>query len=203
MGKNSASHTVKLDAVKGILQKKIITTADFVENGFSASLLYHYKKLGALEKIGRGLYIPKGHPPQISIEWEDLVFCALEIPSAVVTGTSALALYNLTEEIPRFHWISVPHATSLKKRASVKIIRSRNHSVGISSIDIGDVSISIYCVERVILESFKFLSLETAIKALRSAFSSTKVDIDMNKLETLSRKLRINITPYIEMATTI
>ena len=125
-----------------------------------------------------------------------------ESTNGVVTGISALTLYEITEEIPRQHWISVPNSTSIGKRLNTRIIRQRNHELGISSISIGDIEIPVYDLERTLVDAFRLLSIEAAIKALKFAFKSPEHKIDLRKLSQYSKELRHNIDEYILMVTT-
>ena len=161
-------------SVQKLLRNSLIHSRDFRENGYPSSLLSYYKNQGIIKKVERGLYSNVKKPPKIDFKWEDLVYTVLSIPSGIITGISALDIYELTEEIPRFHWIAIPNNTSIGSRPSVTAIRNRNHELGASSIKIGDVKVPIYEKERLLPEAFKLLSRETAIKALKEAFSSKK-----------------------------
>ena len=56
----------------------------------------------------------------------------------------------------------------------MRIIHTRNHDIGLSSIKLGDVAVPIYEPERVLIDAFKLTDRETAIKALQEAFKSGK-----------------------------
>ena len=150
----------------------------------------------------RGLYCNVKKPPKIDFKWEDLVYTVLSILNGVITGISALDICDLTDEIPRFHWIAIPNNTSIGFRPSVTAIRTRNHQLGLSSIKIGNVEVPIYEKEQILPEAFKLLSRETAIKAFKEAFSSQKKCPNVDKFVDYSKKLRINMIPYIEVVTT-
>ena len=190
-------------AVQKLLRKPLVHSRDFRENGHPSGLLSYYQSQGVIRKVERGLYCNVKKPPKIDFKWEDLVYTVLSIPNGIITGISALDIYELTEEIPRFHWIAIPNNTSIGSRPSVTAIRTRNHELGASSIKIGDVKVPIYEKERLLPEAFKLLSRETAIKALKEAFSSKKKCPDIDKLVNYSKKLRVNIIPYLEVVTTV
>ena len=192
-------HTIPIEE---LLERPLVSSKDLRENGYKPSLLSYYESKGVLEKVARGLYKNTTHPPEIDFQWEDLAYMVLSIPGGVVTGISALALYGITEEIPRQHWIAVPHATSIGKRPNTRIVRQRNHELGISSISVGDIDIPIYDLERTLVDAFRHLSIEAAIKALKFAFKSPKHKPDLRKLSQYSKELRHNIDEYILMVTT-
>ena len=188
--------------VQKLLKKTLISSKDFRENEHPPGLLRYYEKKGLIKRVGRGLYSNIQNPPDIDFKWEDLVHAVLSIPNGVITGISALDIYDLTDEIPREHWVAVPHGTSLGSRPIVRIIHTRNHNTGLSSIKLGDVTVPIYEPERVLIDAFKLTDRETAIKALKEAFKSEKKQINVDKLINYSKKLRTNIIPYLEVVTT-
>jgi predicted transcriptional regulator of viral defense system len=186
-----------------LFKKALIRSADARAAGIHPAMLSYYEKKGILERIGRGLYRNKQVEMDVTFEWEDLVHTVLSIPHGVVTGISALALYDLTEEIPRQHWIAVPNETSIGKRPNVKIVRLRNHELGISQIKIGDAEVPIYDLERTLVDAFRLLTVEAAIKALKEAFKpQRKQKPDLKKLAEYAKRLRVKMEPYLLMVTT-
>jgi len=199
MGTNMAT---KEDKAK-LLKLPLIRSEDARAAGIHPAMLSYYEKKGILERIGRGLYRNKQVELDVTFEWEELVNNVLSIPHGVVTGISALALYNLTEEIPRQHWIAVPNDTSVGKRPNVRVVRLRNHELGITKIKVGDVEIPIYDLERTLVDAFRLLSVEAAIKALKEAFKpQRKQKPDLKTLAEYAKQLRFKIEPYLLMVTT-
>lgn len=186
-----------------LLKLPLIRSEDARAAGIHPAMLSYYEKKGILERIGRGLYRNKEVELDVTFEWEELVNNVLSIPHGVVTGISALALYDLTEEIPREYWIAVPNDTSVGKRPNVRVVRLRNHELGITKIKVGDVEISIYDLERTLVDAFRLLSVEAAIKALKEAFKpQRKQKPDLKKLAEYAKQLRFKIEPYLLMVTT-
>ena len=199
MGSNKDNN----DSKAKLFKKALIRSSDARAAGIHPAMLSYYEKKGVLERIGRGLYRNKQVEFDVTFEWEELVNNVLSIPHGVVTGISALALYDLTEEIARQHWIAVPNDTSIGKRPNVKIVRLRNHELGISKIKIGDAEVPIYNLERTLIDAFRLLSVEAAIKALREAFKpARKQKPDLKKLADYAKQLRVKIDPYLLMVTT-
>ncbi len=118
--------------------------------------------------------------------------------------TSALAIYGLTEEMPRRHWIAVEHTTRHRADPSVKVVRMRNLKLGRTEINISGVTLPIFDRERTIVDAFRSLSRETAIKALKAALATKKREefINMEKLRQYAKKLRFPIEPYLMTAAT-
>ncbi len=122
----------------------------------------------------------------------------------MVCLTSALAIYDLTKAIPRQHWIAVDHSTRHRANTSVRVVRMRNIKLGRTEIDLGGFKLPIFDRERTIVDAFRTLDRETAIKALKFALGAKKREerIDLKKLWKYAKELRVQIEPYVLAVTT-
>ena len=193
-----------LQMLKPLLKKPFFTAQEAKKLGASSSLLCHYVKTGRLKRLRRGIYQSSDYfPPAANFPWEDLVTAIHSIPGGVICLISALALYNLTDEIPRKHWIAIAHKTSVKRYKEIKILRFREIDLGKATINLHGIEIPIFDRERSIIDAFRLLSLESAIKALKMALSLPQNQkIDLKKLQNYAKKLKVNIIPYLITATT-
>ena len=136
-------------------------------------------------------------------QWEDLIVIVKSIPQGIVCLISALALYELTDEMPREHWIAVPHSTTAPKRDHTRIVRMRDMETGKTVYTIGRETVVIFDRERTIIDAFRYLSKEIAIKALKAAVSGrASKKLDIKKLQQYARQLGLNLEPYILTVTT-
>ena len=191
--------------LKQVLLKKVLFSAkDARKIGVYPSLISYYIKKGHVKRISRGVYKSAFSDLDVDFQWEDLMTTAKSVPNGVVCLLSALALYELTDEIPRRHWIAVPHSTTIPKRLHTKFIRFRDMNTGITKMKIGKEEIQIFNRERTIIDSFRLLSSEVSIKALKEGLkeSSGSNKINIKKLQQYAKRQRINITPYILAITT-
>ena len=189
--------------IKALLRKPLFYAWEAKQKGVHPSLLSYYTKKGLIERLDHGIYRGKQSVLNVDFQWEDLILTAKSIPKGVICLTSALALYDLTEEIPRFHWIAVPNSSRAPRRKGVKIIRMRNFELGKTKMKFGKETISIFDRERTVIDSFRFLGRETAIKALKESLKvKGKNKINLRKMHLYSEKLRCNIDSYILTATT-
>lgn len=187
-----------LKKIETLLSAPNFTTKEAKACGVSTETLAYYAKAGEIERLGRGLYRGIHAPIMQSFQWEDLITAVRSVENGTICLTSALALYELTEEIPRQHWIAISHGTSHHASPLVKIIRMRNHILGKTEIDIDGVIVSIFDRERTILDSFRYLSKETALKALKIGLQQPiGKRIDINKLRSYAKKMKINIDSYL------
>jgi predicted transcriptional regulator of viral defense system len=188
-----------LTKIRTLLKSASFTSSDARKLGVSAANLAYYVNSGDLQRIGHGIYRgTEAAPSTEDFRWEDLADAAMKTRGGVVCLTSALALYDLTEEVPRQHWIAIDHRTRRRSDKLTKIVRMRNLSLGKTEFDLGGVSIPVFDRERTIVDSFRYLSIETAIKALRTALNSKRDNkINLIKLKKYAKVLRVRIDPYI------
>jgi predicted transcriptional regulator of viral defense system len=187
-----------LQALAPLINKPYFTSRQARALGISAAVLNHYVNAGQLKRIGRGVYQGINYQNPASFLWNDLVQAVYSIPGGVICLISALAIYDLTEEIPRQHWIGIRHGTSARSHRQIKITRFRNLELGKTEIEVEGITIPIFDRERTIIDAFRLLSRETAIKALKTALAKRgKNRLDLVKLEAYARVLRFDITPYL------
>jgi predicted transcriptional regulator of viral defense system len=189
---------IALQKLDQLLAAPNFTSKEARDCGVSPANLDYYIRNGEIERISRGLYRGSKAPEILSFQWEDLVSIIRGTQDGVICLISALALYELTEEVPRQHWIAIKNTTSRQFNPMVKVIRVRNHTLGKTMIDIDGVAVPIFDRERTILDAFRYLSKETALKALKTGLELPHTKrIDINKLRAYARKMKINIDPYL------
>lgn len=102
----------------------------------------------------------------------------------------------------REFWIAIPHATTSPVRENVRVIRMRNISFGQTIITIGGRKLKIFDRERTVVDSFRYLDKETALKVLQAYLKTSKTEKpDIDKLISYAKKLRVDLTPYISAFT--
>lgn len=193
-----------LKVIHQLLTRPSFKAAEAKELGVSTAHLAYYVKIGRIRRLGRGIYQGADYTasPE-NFRWEDLIEAVNSVPSGVVCLISALAIYDITDEIPRQHWIGVSHSTSVNRGSNVKITRFRNMDLGKTQIDLAGITVPIFDRERTIIDAFRLLSRETAIKALKMSLSAKgSFFLDLRKLQTYAKKLKFNIAPYLLTATT-
>ncbi|MCO4755307.1 MAG: type IV toxin-antitoxin system AbiEi family antitoxin domain-containing protein [Bacteriovoracaceae bacterium] len=175
------------------------TTEEAVKLGISKRMLSYYVKKGELERIARGVYCSTSYQSKSpDFDWEDLAIAATNIRGGVICLTSALAYYELTDEIMRKLWIAVDTSNSKAKFPMTKIVRMRNMNLGVQEIELAGMKVKIFDIERTIIDSFRFLNFETAMKALKSYMKGGKGRPDLNKMNRYIKELRTSkVKDYI------
>lgn len=127
---------------------------------------------------------------------------AQSIPKGIICLISALNYYGLTQEIQRQFWIAVPHASKAPKRPKTKIVRMRNATLGKKTLVVGEYRTFIFDRERCVVDAFRYLSKEAALRSLREYLKPTEQHKpDLSKLARYAKALRVEIIPYIEALT--
>lgn len=161
-------------------------------------MLAYFCKKGIIERVGRGLYRVVDASSGVNLDFEELVLTASSIPRGVICLVSALCYYNLTDQIMREYWIAVPNRDKSPKRPHARIVRMRNMTLGLTTVKMGKYRVKIFDRERTVVDAFRYLSVEIAIKALQAYLQpSGKKKADLSKLSRYAKTLRININPYI------
>lgn len=124
--------------------------------GMSRSSFYRQARTGKYEKIGRGLYLPADAN---ATDW-DWLEAASRHPRATICLTSALAHYDLIDDIPTALDIAIPRGT--RAPATTGAIEwhhfaADTFNLGRSTIRIpgSTMSIGIYSPERCIADAFR------------------------------------------------
>ena len=180
----------------------LFTSAEAEKQGIPRHALAYLVKKGTLEKIYPGAYRFSQYEPEVEFQWENLALVAVSIPDGIICLISALCYYGLTDQVMREIWIAVPHESYPPKRPNTRIIRMRNVTLGKIKIALGEYNVHIVDRERCVVDAFRYLSKEIAIKAIQRYFQSTKYKPDPKKLGSYAKALRVNITPYILSYTT-
>lgn len=186
--------------IKKFITRPVFFASEAKKAGIPSRMLSYFCKAGIIERIARGIYSgSKVELDGIDFQWEDLAIIAMSVPKGIICLISALCYYDMTDQIMRDYWIAIPNSYKSPKRPRSITIRMRNTKLGVTSIKVGKHKIKIFDRERTVVDAFRFLSIEVAIKALRSYLfdidKNGKPDID--KLVKYAFKLRVDIHPYI------
>jgi hypothetical protein len=142
------------------------------EHATSRSAFYRRANAGAYEKIARGLYLPSDAD---AADW-DWLEAAGKHPKATLCLTSALAYYDLTDEIPQALDIAIPRGSrtpATEGAIAWHLFAADSFGLGRTTIAIpgSKMRIGIYSPERSIADAFRLrgsLGYELGRDALRT-----------------------------------
>jgi predicted transcriptional regulator of viral defense system len=148
-----------------------LTPGTAARAGLSRSALYRRARVGRLDRIARGIYLPA---EASAADW-DQIEAATRRPDATICLVSALAQYDLTDAIPAALDVAIPRGS--RTPASTGAIAW--HQFDRTTFEIGreqitipgsDQTIGIYSPERSIADAFRLraeVGYELARDALR------------------------------------
>lgn len=187
-----------LEKLKPLLKAPSFTSEEARLHGVSSSTLAYYVKQHELTRIGHGVYRGANAPVADDFRWEDLIEAMQRVKEGVICLTSALSLYHLTEEMPSQHWIAIRNDTVHRAMPTTKVVRMRNLTLGKTTIKVGNITLPIFDRERTIVDAFRYLGRETALKALKVALAKRGNEkVDVEKIRQYAKKLRIKIEPFL------
>ncbi|PSB57892.1 type IV toxin-antitoxin system AbiEi family antitoxin domain-containing protein [Chamaesiphon polymorphus] len=149
---------------------QFIRTAQAIEVGIHPRTLYQLRDSGCLEQISRGVYrLVEGDP----ISDPDLFTVATRIPQGVVCLVSALAIYQITTQIPRAVEIALPRGSESPRLdyppIAIHRFSAASFDAGIETHEVDGVPLRVYSPEKTIADCFKFrhqLGMDIVLEAL-------------------------------------
>jgi predicted transcriptional regulator of viral defense system len=152
--------------------------------------------------ISRGLYRLADMAP---LSDPDLVVVALRAPRAVVCLISALALHELTTQIPSWVYVALPRgaARPALDHPPLRIFwfSGDAYSAGVEVRRVDDAEVRLYNSAKTIADCFKYrnkIGLDVALEALR--LYRKRRDFDVDALLHYARICRVArvMRPYVE-----
>lgn len=181
----------------------IITTKEFLELGFSKTLLTKLVKTGLLERRQRGIYILND-----TIQ-DDLYLLMLNSDKLVFSHDTALFLNGISDRTPFIHTITVPSyahiPSSISNECECFYIKLELYEIGLieNQTTFGNI-VRCYDAERTIcdlLRSRNRCDEETVISAIKNYVKYEKKDF--NKLMQYAEvfKVKGDLKKYMEVLT--
>ncbi len=180
------------------MEHPTFSRAEVEKMGISGEALAYYVRKGTLERLASGVYFDPTRELKIDFKWQDLTRVAYSVKDGVICLLSALDYYGLTQEIPRQFWIAIPHDKRVPVIPNTRFVRFRNINLGKMPIKVGEVKLQIFDKERTVVDSFRYLDKEVAVKALRKLVEQ---GLDFEKISSYATKLRVDIEPYVYSVT--
>lgn len=170
----AASSPLLIKKARATLKKQagLVRLSEVLALGVHRDTLRAMRDQGLVEQVSRGLYrLTSGEP----LEQPDLVTVAKRVPGAVVCLISALALHELTTQIPHAVDIALKQGRRRPRIAHPPLnvvwwsAAALEH--GIEKRSFGGVEVLVTDPERSVADAFRYrnqLGLDLAIEALRA-----------------------------------
>ncbi|HLC34920.1 MAG TPA: type IV toxin-antitoxin system AbiEi family antitoxin domain-containing protein [Anaerolineales bacterium] len=179
----------------------ILRTAQSIRLGVDQKTLAEMLEKGLIVREARGIYRLANLSPLAN---PDLIQVALRIPSAVICLLSALAIHNLTTQIPHKVYIALPSDTKKPRiiHPPLKIfwLSPRPYSAGIQKHLLDGIPVPVYNREKTIADCFKFrneIGPDIALEALKDYIRLPDHDFDkLLHYAEITRVLNV-MRPYV------
>jgi predicted transcriptional regulator of viral defense system len=195
-----SSQVIELARKNGVLK-----SSDLTPLRIPRAYLSRMVQTGQLEKAQRGIY---QLPNQPNSENSGMEIVAAKVPKAVFSLFTALQFHELTTQLPKKIWITLPQGSHPPKMVypPIKMIQC-NPSTFEEGVEIhrsGQKELRVYSVARTVVDCFQHrnkIGLDVAVEALRDALHKKKVSVD--ELWRFAKTARVTniIRPYIEALT--
>ncbi len=179
-----------------------LSMSDALREGVTRYTLYSMLEEGRLERLSRGIYRLADLPP---LGFPDFVTVARRTPGGVICLISALALHELTTQIPHVVWIALKRLSRVPRIdwPPVRVVSFSGdaYSAGIQTHELDGVRVRIYSPEKTLADCFKFrnrIGRDVAVEALGNYLRAGSTDIEA--LMGYARICRVGkvIRPYLE-----
>lgn len=180
----------------------ILRTKGALSLGVHPRTLYAMRDAGRLEKLGRGLYRLADLPP---LGNPDLVSVALRVPEGVLCLVSALALHEITTQIPHEVYVALKRGAEPPRleHPPVRVFwfTGEAFTEGIETHELDGVAVRVYGAAKTVADCFKYrnkLGLDTTLEALKLYLREKRGRPD--DLVRFARVCRVEkvMRPYIE-----
>jgi predicted transcriptional regulator of viral defense system len=181
----------------------IARNSDLVAQGIHPQQLRSLVQTGELVRIGRGLY---SLPLADFTEFQSYAEACTRFPRGTICLLSALRFHGLTTQNPFQVWMAFNNRWGTPSDESIALHRinmsGQSLSEGIDTHLVAGIPIRVYNIPKTIADCFKYRSsigLDVALEALKDAWSSQK--LDLNLLAHYAQICRVQkvLQPYLEM----
>ncbi|MBI2805510.1 MAG: type IV toxin-antitoxin system AbiEi family antitoxin domain-containing protein [Planctomycetes bacterium] len=193
-----------LDKAKALFRKHggMLRMANAIQAGIHRTTLYAMRDAGLVEQLSRGLYRLADAPPLAN---PDLVTVARRVPRGVVCLISALALHDLTTQIPHEVWLAVPRDSEPPRvnYPPIRVFRYANQpfAAGVETHDIDGTKVRVYNREKTLADCFKYrnkIGLDTVVEALKRYKQQGHIDADALTRYAQTCRVANVMRPYLE-----
>lgn len=179
-----------------------LRTAQARALGIHPRTLYALRDAGDLEQIARGLYRLRELP---LLGNPDLVTVALKVPRGVICLLSALAIHEMTTQVPHEVHLALERGSEPPRLDHPPLrlfwFSGPAFSEGIEAHKVDGIEVRVYSPEKTVADCFKYrnkLGIDVAVEALRLYRRRKRARLD--ELMRLARVCRVErvMRPYLE-----
>ena len=180
-------------------------SSELVRHGIPPATLSRAVSKGLVERVSRGLYRLPDAEINANASFVEVI---KRIPKATICLVSALAYYEVTDQLPRKVWIAIgpKDRTSRMSYPPIRFVRFREPylSQDKTNVTISDVDVPIYTLEKCLSDAFRnsrLVDKSVAIESLRNTLETRKTT--PGKLAEVAKRNGAwnKMAPYLEALT--
>ena len=180
----------------------VMRMADASRAGISRRTLYSMRDSGQLEQMARGLYRLAELPP---LSEPDLVTVAKKVPQGVIYLISALAVHEMTTQIPHEVWIAIPRNNEPPRfdfpPTRTARLSEPAYGLGIETREFDGFEVKVYSREKTLVDCFRKrndVGTDVVLEALKSYKSQGRTNFDLVLRYAKQLRTEKAMRPYLE-----
>lgn len=186
-----------------LIQKRgMVRSCELDASGIPRAVISRLTASGKLERCGRGTYRLAG---TASSEYESLATVSLKVPQGVFCLLTALQFHELTTQLPRQIWISMPrgsHSPRIDYPPLKMVQMAQDHyCAGIEEHERDGITLRVYGIAKTVADCFKYrnkIGLDVALEALKDARARRLVSTDDLWYYAKTCRMGNVMRPYLE-----
>lgn len=166
---NTTPHNQRIAEL--LRNKTLLRASDLDAVGVPRVVLSRMIASGQLQRVGRGLY---RQPEAALSEHDSLVAVAARVPQAVFCLLTALQFHDLTSQLPRAVWITMPRGSHQPKLGypPLRMVQASGaaYAAGVETVQRDRVTLRLFSPAKTVADCFKHrntIGLDVAIEALK------------------------------------
>jgi len=180
----------------------VMRMADASRAGVSRRTLYSMRDSGQLEQLARGLYRLADMSP---LSEPDLVTVAKKVPQGVIYLISALAVHEMTTQIPHEVWIAIPRNNEPPRFDHPPTRTARlselAYGIGIETHEFDGFEVKVYSREKTLVDCFRKrndIGTDVVLEALKFYKSQGRTNFDLVLRYATQLRAEKAMRPYLE-----
>lgn len=180
----------------------VLRSRDLEKRGMSRTRMCEAVAVGALDRVGRGLYALPGAE---LTEHHSMVQASRRVPGGAICLLSALRFHDLTSQNPHEVWLAIGSKQRLPTSGNppIKIVRFgiENFQLGLEVHEIEGTMLKVYSLARTVVDLFRYrnkIGIDVALEALKEGWQERRFTlIEINHIAARCRMAHV-MKPYLE-----
>ncbi len=192
-------------ALEMLRDRGIVRLSEFKAAGITAATIGRMREDGDVIRLGRGLYQLPDAPLDIN---HSLAEAAKRVPKGVVCLISALAIHELTDQLPRSVWLAIGKNdwSPTDDETSLRIVRFTDKLLkeDVKTTSIEGVPVKVFGVAKTIADCFRHrrsVGQSVALEGLQEALRQRKATPAEIAKSAANGGVSTVVRPYLEALT--